>query len=161
MQFFLWPGKSGGTLLQTACKRNSVKCVQILLESGADAHHCDEWGVYPIHICAGCHGNDADSIKILEMLLEAGDSSDVNLKDSQYGKTPLHYAAYYGNKTMCGKLVELGAEIDMKDRTGRTPYQSAGRQKSTQDFLRECGADASGGDLQHVQRPYPTSPFVS
>lgn len=95
------------------------------------------------------------------MLLEAGDENDINLPDSEYGKTPLHYAAYYGNRNMCGKLIELGADINVKDRTGRTPYQSAERQKLTQEFLEECGADVSTGNSQYVQRPYPTSPFAT
>lgn len=94
------------------------------------------------------------------MLLEAGHSSDISIKDSEYGKTPLHYAAYYGNTNMCSRLVELGADVNIKDRTGRTPYQAAERQPAIQRLLKELGAVIPDPDLEPPRKPYPTAPVA-
>lgn len=137
-----------------------MECVRVLLEHGANAHLTDEWGVYPIHLCAGTYGSSESSLRILDLLLEAGHHSDISVPDSEYGKTPLHYAAYYGNTDMCARLLDLGIDINTKDRTGRTAYQSAERQLATQRFLKEKGAEIPDPDSIPPPKPYPTSGLV-
>lgn len=119
----------------------SMECVKILLEFGARIYDCDEWGVYPIHVCVGAYGDFEDSLKILDILLEAGNAEDIHLKDGETQKLPLHYAAQYGNKNMCKKLLELGADINAKDKYGRSAYQNCERQPKCRDFLKESGCE--------------------
>lgn len=147
-------GKGGATLLHRACKKAAVECVKILLNHGADVHSCDEWGVHPIHACAGCYGENPDSLKVLDLLLEAGDPNDVNLEDGDYKKTPLHYAAFNNNAMMCGRLLELGVDINAKDRVGRTPYQSSYNKVRSRKFLKEAGAEVPE-EATPPQSPYP------
>ena len=49
---------------------------------------------------------------MVKLLVERG--ADVNVK-SQWGQTPLHYAAGEGHISMVKLLVELGAEVGAKD----------------------------------------------
>lgn len=128
-------------MLHKACKSVTVDCVKVLLEYGARVYDSDEWGVYPIHCCVGAYGDFEGSLAILTSLLEAGSSDDINLKDGEYEKSPLHYAAFYGNKKICARLLDLGADINAKDKHGRTAYQSSERHKKIQDFLKEKGCD--------------------
>lgn len=132
-------GKGGVTLLHKACKKISVSCVKVLLEYGARIHDCDEWGVYPIHVCVGSYGDSPHALTILEILLEAGNSTDINLQDTEYGKFPLHYAAFHGNKNICQRLLDLGVDINAKDKHGRTAYQAG--QRHVQNFLKDKGCE--------------------
>ncbi|MBC6415025.1 MAG: ankyrin repeat domain-containing protein [Bdellovibrionales bacterium] len=54
----------------------------------------------------------------------------VNATDNK-GRTALHYAFAGGNNTLCNdyvyQLMELGADPDIKDSTGRNPYQTSNR----------------------------------
>lgn len=118
-----------------------MECVEVLLRNGARVYDCDEWGVYPIHTCVAAYGDFNDALKILDILLEAGAPTDINLRDGEYGKLPLHYAAFYGNKRMCERLLELGVDINAKDKHGRTAYQSSERQKKIQEFLKSKGCE--------------------
>lgn len=117
----------------------SVGCVKVLLEFGSRVYDSDEWGVFPIHVCVGAYGDFDDSLAILDILLEAGSADDIFLKDGYYEKSTLHYAAFHGNRKMCERLLELGVDIDMQDKNGRTAYQSCERQPKIQRFLREKG----------------------
>lgn len=134
-------GAGGVTLLMKACKRMSVECVKVLLEYGARIYDCDEWGVYPIHVCAGAYGDFDDSLKILDILLEAGNPEDIHMKDAESEKLPLHYAAQYGNKKLCQKLLDMGVDINAKDKHGRTAYMSCERQKKVREFLEQQGCE--------------------
>ncbi len=50
---------------------------------------------------------------------------DVNAK-TDYGMTPLHFAAYSGHKEIAELLIAEGADVNAKDKYGFTPlYQSA------------------------------------
>ncbi|XP_067951693.1 ankyrin repeat and SOCS box protein 16-like [Watersipora subatra] len=134
-------GKGGATLIHKACKKVSIECVKVLLQHGARVYDCDEWGVYPIHTCVAAYGDFDDSRAILDILLEAGKPTDIHLKDGEYEKLPLHYAAFYGNQKMCQHLLDLGVDINAKDKHGRTAYQSCVRQKKIQEFLKSKGCD--------------------
>lgn len=128
-------------MLHRACKKVSVGCVKVLLELGARVYDCDEWGVYPVHVCVGAYGDFQDSQAILDILLREGNSSDIHLKDGEYEKLPLHYAAFYGNKNMCQRLLDLGVDINAKDKHGRTAYQTCLRHKKVQEFLKSKGCE--------------------
>jgi ankyrin repeat protein len=75
----------------------------------------DSLGLSLIHLFA--IGNCSDGISLV---LDAG--FDVNEPDSQ-GWTPLHWAAYFGNKEVSQFLVDRAADKGLKDSTGRTSYE--------------------------------------
>ncbi len=54
------------------------------------------------------------------------EGADVNKKDEQ-GQTPLHHAAYGGQKEVTEVLLERGAKVNAKDDEGRTPLHLASK----------------------------------
>ncbi|XP_050440250.1 protein phosphatase 1 regulatory subunit 12A isoform X8 [Adelges cooleyi] len=71
-------------------------------------------GAMAIHVAAA-----KGYIKVLELLIQAG--ADVNCHDYD-GWTPLHAAAYWGQKEACEILVEHFCDIKKKNFVGQTAY---------------------------------------
>ena len=82
------------------------------------------------------------------------DGGDVNVKDKRRwidfrsgfrlrrnGETPLHDAAYGGQKEIVELLIAEGADVNAKDRGGETPLDGAIKYKRTEtaDLLRKHG----------------------
>lgn len=61
----------------------------------------------------------ANHIEILEILLERGNMSPE--KANRYGRTPLHFAAIFGNIPAISALLSHGASVDPEDQWGITP----------------------------------------
>ena len=74
-----------------------------------------------IHVGDGCYQaiveEEQDLLYIVEMMLENG--VDPNLADAD-GRTPLHWAAFYGFEGIVTALVHAGADPDAKDSDGET-----------------------------------------
>lgn len=51
-----------------------------------------------------------------------GYSVDLNIKATDSGMSPLHYACQYGDETMVGLLINAGARTDILDFKGRPPF---------------------------------------
>lgn len=62
-------------------------------------------------------------IKKIEELFASGIS--INEREEPFQRTPLHFAAEYGNPLISELLIERGAEINAKDILGRTPFHIA------------------------------------
>ena len=61
---------------------------------------------------------------IAELLIENG--ADINaVATDTFGGTPLHWAAFFGNRIMVEFFIEAGADIDAPDRHGFTPLDAA------------------------------------
>ena len=58
----------------------------------------------------------------VESLLDKG--ANVNAKDG-YGRTPLHYAAWYGHLDIVKLLLDRGADVNAKGNAGETPLHLA------------------------------------
>jgi glutaminase len=72
------------------------------------------------------------SVNDLEQVKELLQNKHTDINDSDYdNRTPLHLAAVEGHFDMIKYLVENGANIDVKDRSGNTPYSEAQRQNGT------------------------------
>lgn len=67
-----------------------------------------------------------DAISV-DLLLRHGASP--HTQDSG-GLTPLHWAVVKGNKVCIRRLVEAGADLDVKDESGKTPKDMAEELKS-------------------------------
>jgi ankyrin repeat protein len=104
----------------------------------------------------------AGRVEIAAQLLAHG--ADVNGRAPEFGETPLHYAASYGQRAMIEFLVRSGADLNAGDYNGVRPVQYARirRQGLAVDLLMRVGArpdnlhDAvNAGDVAHVQFPCP------
>ena len=102
----------------------------------------------------GCGNPEADralqnatkkgNIEAVKQHLAAG--ADVNAK-SVFGKTPLHYVAFVGQKEIPKEIAELliakGADVNAKTRSGNTPLDVAIRDDVAEieiaDLLRKHG----------------------
>ncbi|GGE48485.1 hypothetical protein GCM10007276_27050 [Agaricicola taiwanensis] len=71
-------------------------------------------------------------LSAVEDILESGATFDINAVDPETGKTALHYAAEATSNpvTIIQKLLKAGADVTIKDRSGKTAFDLA-RQANT------------------------------
>ncbi len=124
---------TGATALLRASKAgDNPAAMKLLLEHGALVDLPTADGVTPLMIAAGMgHGNnptrgryqtDEDSVVALRILLKAG--ADIHRR-ADNGQTALHAAAQKGWDNAVRFLAENGAELEVKDRGGKTPLDFA------------------------------------
>ncbi len=80
---------------------------------------------------------------------------DLEVKDEEYGYTPLLWAARYGHDAVVQLLLEKGADLEAKDKDGWTPLLWAaenGHNAVVQQLL-EKGADLEAKDKEFDQTP--------
>ena len=103
-----------------------------LLEHGALVDLPTADGITPLMIAAGMgHGSnptrgryqtDEDAVEALKILLKAG--ADINRRATN-GQTAMHAAALKGWNATIRFLADNGAELEAKDRDGKTPLDFA------------------------------------
>ena len=59
------------------------------------------------------------------MLVDRG--AQMNIPDTKFGRTPLHWAAYEGHGTTSETLLKRGADPSVIDHNGETALQTAQR----------------------------------
>lgn len=93
--------------------RSSSRCLQLLLDAGADAGiaSSDE-GCIPLHYAF----DSADCTALLINARPAG----VKAIDND-GRSPLHIFAAHGTANVCLLLLDAGSFVDAMDNDGRTP----------------------------------------
>ena len=126
---------TGATPLLRAAKAGDVAAVRLLLEKGADVKLATKAGVTPLMIAAGLgtkeedttgrSKTEADTIKTITLLLDAGPGIDVINAADNAGRTALHGAALQGYDQVVRFLAERGAKLDVKDQRGFTPLDVA------------------------------------
>uniref|UniRef100_A0A6C0I471 Uncharacterized protein n=1 Tax=viral metagenome TaxID=1070528 RepID=A0A6C0I471_9ZZZZ len=115
-----------------------------LIDAGVDVNSKDEYGRTPLHevVSSLARIKGKKGLEIVRILLQAG--ADVNSKDEEYGRTPLHLAIDYDKKGEITKLlIDSGAHLDIQDNDGDTPLHSASRSeffKSAAKILIDSGA---------------------
>ncbi|TQN70164.1 Serine/threonine-protein phosphatase 6 regulatory ankyrin repeat subunit B, partial [Colletotrichum shisoi] len=134
--------KHGKTALHWACAAKAKEVVEILLYHGAPVEARDVIGRTPIWTAA----HAPDSQEILALLVERGD--EIDSRDDIYARTPLHLATYQGKASNVTALLKIGADIEAKMTSGRTPLLNAiaYNQLSTLEILIENGARADAID---------------
>jgi ankyrin repeat protein len=93
-------------------------------------------GPPPKDIWEASRQGDVEAVK---QFIVAGE--DVNEKDAEFGVTPLHYAAYYGEREVTELLIAKGADLNAKDEDAETPLDNAIMRKHPEaaDLLRKHG----------------------
>ena len=137
---------------------NSLECVRLLLQAGADAKAVvPETGETALHACVIGLGNDvspADRHEVVKLLVEHG--AEVNrrtipgMETSAFwrdvrtrGETPLHRAAAYSSEETVKFLLDAGADKTIRDANGDSPQSWASwhwRPKHLIDLLDPRGA---------------------
>jgi ankyrin repeat protein len=159
-------GMSGQTPLFLAALAGDVEVIQILADNGADpllGSYSPMSGAdnntSPLMAAAGesryrwkgtLDGTLGDPLAAVKLLVKLG--ADVNRTTSS-GQSALHSAALAGDNEIVRFLVDQGAEVDLADRSGQTPWTMAmgmspgtglqGRydfHESTANLLLELGA---------------------
>ena len=86
------------------------------------------------------------NIEVVKQHLAAG--ANVNVKDDNWGATPLHFAARNGHKDVAELLVVKGAALNTKDDDGRTPLHMVADigHNGIAELLIAKGADVNAKD---------------
>jgi ankyrin repeat protein len=128
------PSPDGYSALGLAAffKRRDV--VRYLLEAGADPRPASRVGGFtPLHSAVATDAGAAD-IEIVRMLLDGGAAPNAR---SQSGSTPLHTAAFTGDRASLDLLLKHGADPGIRNKEG----------KSAADVARERGHQEIAGLL--------------
>jgi uncharacterized protein len=162
----------GATPLMRAARSTDVGVMRLLLEKGANPNLATKNFTTPLMFAAGLGGgrnrNEDDAVEALTLLLKGG--ADINAFNAN-GQTALHVAVERSDR-LVKFLAERGAELDLKDKDGRTPLDVAlgvsasafqGRRgaapavlrESTAVLLRQLMGDPATKD---APRPVPASP---
>lgn len=162
-------GDRGGTPLYSAAVAGQVAMVEFLLNHGADAKtHFGGQSVLTAAAFAGrtdvvkyltAHGFEADVFALvatddlpeLKKRLKQ-DATLVNARDG-FGRTPLHLAVVQPDEKIAAALIEAGADVNARDRSGGTSLQGAaatprrdGNAATVIRLLLEKGADINARD---------------
>ena len=112
----------GRTLLHDASAEGNLRMVEVLLGLGADPNVKTAGGHTPLYCVANeCSG--AGGGNIVRALVRAG--AQVNVPSGVKRCTALHMAARRGNTEVAEVLVDCGADIEARDKSGDTPLQRA------------------------------------
>ncbi|XP_054720860.1 serine/threonine-protein phosphatase 6 regulatory ankyrin repeat subunit C-like [Uloborus diversus] len=112
------PDSQGNTPLHWAAYCGEATIVRKLLDAGADARLQNGFGSTPLHAAARFQRRDA-------ALVLADHGGEIDLPDSFFRKTPLHYAACHGMVGVVRKLLDAGANTRLQNIDGDTPLHCA------------------------------------
>jgi len=119
--------------------RDCVMILEQVISEGAKNNVENLIGISPIHFVARV---DSD-VKILKYIVsQNGDA--VHIKDTQYGATPLHFAAInqHSNPDIAKCLVDHRAHINAQNSFGLTPLHLAASDGKPDIAILQCLIDA-------------------
>ncbi|XP_045295159.1 fibronectin type 3 and ankyrin repeat domains protein 1 isoform X1 [Leopardus geoffroyi] len=166
------PNKFGFTALMVAAQKGYTRLVKILVSNGTDvnlkngsgkdslmlacyAGHLDvvkylrrhgaSWETRDLGGCTALHwAADGGHCNVIEWMIK--DGCEVDAADTGSGWTPLmRVSAVSGNQRVASLLIEAGADVNMKDKDGKTPLMVAvlNDHEELVQLLLDKGADAS------------------
>ncbi|XP_065193048.1 ankyrin repeat, PH and SEC7 domain containing protein secG-like [Sycon ciliatum] len=155
-----------GCALHEAVDRHSVKCLQYLLDAGADTNVTDHRGKTPLHFAS-----ERGHIDCMRHLLDS--KANPNQPDER-GKTPLQYASELGHIDCMRHLLDSKANPNQPDKDKRTPLHYGTIENNTDCVLHllQAGANPDQGDklsqklgsmvqLQQQKCPYQVTPYIA
>ena len=123
----------GTTPLALAVEMGSHKCVQFLLDKGANPLHPNKLGNIALHKASCCQ------VETVRLLTEA-DPSSVNMQNN-FGQTPLHHFVKSADSHLLQHLLSVpNIKISTQDMQGQTPLHRASSLESVV-LLLDAGAD--------------------
>ncbi|CAB0029428.1 unnamed protein product, partial [Trichogramma brassicae] len=112
----------GRTPLHLALEFNNKEAIKLLLKRGASPNIANEDGLTPLHlICNDCH--DAHELAEIFFDTEVNQLVEVDARD-KLGQTPLQVAVSRGHKNLARLLLTKGADPNIADDYGLTPWHS-------------------------------------
>ncbi|XP_044153104.1 fibronectin type 3 and ankyrin repeat domains protein 1 [Bufo gargarizans] len=130
---------SGKNSLMLACFSGHLEVVEYLRRQGASWENRDKGGCTAMHWAV-----DGDNLKLIEWMI--ADGCEVDVKDSCSRWTPLMLvSAVTGNPDVAQRLIAAGADVNVKDKDGKTPLMVAALNNHERlvRLLIENGADGS------------------
>jgi uncharacterized protein len=120
---------AGATPFLRAARSDDVTVMRMLLEKGADPKLETKAKDNALMLAAGIswrdgktRGTEPDAVQAIQICLDHG--LDVNAANSK-GETALHGAASRGADKIVQFLADKGAKLDVKDKEGHTPLDTA------------------------------------
>ncbi|MGH0157326.1 UNVERIFIED_CONTAM: hypothetical protein FKN15_069826 [Acipenser sinensis] len=95
-------------------KVGSFRDVQNILKGNINVNYCDQEGLTPFHFAAF-----GGSKEVLNIFLQKKPEA-LNCQKPMEGYTPLHLAASQKSEAICCKLLESGANVELKNKRGDT-----------------------------------------
>ncbi|OMJ68134.1 hypothetical protein SteCoe_34499 [Stentor coeruleus] len=108
----------GETPLHQAADNSQYIIAELLLQYKADPNKQQNDGDTPLH-----HAAFRGDSKMIEILLRHG--GDCNIKNSLFGRTPLHFACDCEHEECVLLMLQYKADAHMFDSQGKTPFQLA------------------------------------
>ncbi|GKZ29817.1 hypothetical protein AbraIFM66950_006569 [Aspergillus brasiliensis] len=108
---------NGYTAVGLACNQGNYRIMKMLLTAGANKNHATEMGRRPIDICI--RKGLSSAVKLLLQFRVTIDHVD---KD---GNTVLHHVSSITPKSVIRRLVDVGADVHIRNNKDATPLQSA------------------------------------
>jgi ankyrin repeat protein len=169
------------TPLHVAASQGHKDAAEVLLASNADVNAKNNFGTTPLHLAACMGHKDVselllahraevdiyDAAKIgnvekVESLLKTNPGL-MSSKDYKYGRTPLHWAALYGNKDAVESLLAKEANVNATDKDQMTPLHLVAEndQKEAGQLVLETAKLllASNADVNAVNFPFGDTPL--
>ena len=116
----------GMTPLHWAARACAMRCLEVLLEQGADVHARNKAARSPLHLVAETGpaggGDDARQAEAIRLFAKYG--ADLDAQDKK-GRTPLHRATYEGRVAAAEALLEAGADPFIPNKSGKNAFAIA------------------------------------
>ena len=138
-----------GSALAAAAHRGDVAAIRKLVAAGADPNGYDATGNTPLHWAARgghpvgphrCRGEDASRVDVIDALLDLG--ADPNALDHRQsvpggssGWTPLHMALHHEQFATAARLLERGADPNIRTQEGYLSLAIAADEGAPPDLL--------------------------
>lgn len=110
-------GPYGMTPLHWASRADSLECVKMLLDSGAEVDALNNARRTSLQLAA-------ERGKVGTIQLLAGAGADLDTQDCK-GRTPLHRATYEGHAEAAEALLAVGADRTTRNKNGKTAFEIA------------------------------------
>jgi ankyrin repeat protein len=137
------------TPLVSSVRWDRIDVAKLLVEKGANVNATNTLGRTPLIISATEGYSELAKIFI-------DNSADIRIKDQNYNRTALHFAALNGHSAIVEALLKKGADADEKDAVGKTPFDYANQygHEKVAILLKTSGAEGEIDPRRFGFSPY-------